>query len=259
MNSRFLVGSLIAMFLASTPVYAQHGHAHAHSSTHYDAVGHGNHSHILPHTTTHYDQAYHHTSNYAPHVDTHYHQQYHNGHIDSYPHTTTHNHLAYPNTYGVGGGYYQSPLVYPAPLAQSSNAIPSQGVVTAPPPSTIVANKIPVNGNGAAFGNMSGRRTIVLSNPRDNGGEVSYTVNSYSYTIRPGESQTLALDRDWVIKFDNGMGKQIAYRLGEGKYEFAVSPERGWDVARRPEMAPAPRSPLIVNEPPPSTVNFVNQ
>lgn len=260
MKRGFIVGSLIATFLASTPVSAQHTHSVPHSSTHYDAVRHGNHFHNVPHTTTHYDQVYHNGPDYVPHTSTHYDQYYHNGHIDSVPHTTTHLHPTYPNTYGVGGGYYQpQQFGYPSPLVQPNNMLPNQGVITTPPPSTIVANKIPVNGNRVVPRNRPDGKSIVLSNPKDNGGTVSYTVNTYSYTIRPGESQTLALDRDWVIKFDNGLGKQITYRLGEGRYEFAVSPESGWDVARRPEITSRPDAPIIANEPPPSTANFINQ
>jgi hypothetical protein len=82
---------------------------------------------------------------------------------------------------------------------------------------------------------------FVLTNPRENGGPIRYSLNEYSYTINPGESQTVEIDRNWVIRFENGLNRTVTYSLQEGTYDFTVSPQTGWDVARRvvnPPVAP---------------------
>ncbi len=114
--------------------------------------------------------------------------------------------------------------------ATSSNTIPA---ATQP-------NVIPGRASLAA----SGARTIVLTNPTESGGDIKYNVNEFPFTISPGQSQTLNLDRDWTIKFDNGLGRQITYRLTEGKYKFTVSATKGWDVGRVEEETAPPAPPI---------------
>ena len=46
--------------------------------------------------------------------------------------------------------------------------------------------------------------------------------------------------------FEYGLGKQVVYRLAEGRYEFKVSDDKEWDVAKSPNMddaAPSPPTP----------------
>jgi hypothetical protein len=71
---------------------------------------------------------------------------------------------------------------------------------------------------------------IVLRNPRTTEGSLHYVLNEFSYTIKPGESQTIEADRDWVIQFDNGLGKTFALKLQPGEYRFSVSQESGWGL-----------------------------
>lgn len=56
------------------------------------------------------------------------------------------------------------------------------------------------------------------------------------------------MDREWTIKFENGLGRHVAYRLSEGKYNFTVSEEKGWDVGRVQEEIAAPAPPAPVAE-----------
>lgn len=111
-----------------------------------------------------------------------------------------------------------------------------------------------------------GGRKIVLSNPAETGGTIGYMLNTFPYSINPGHSQTINLNRDWIIKFDNGLGKMVGYQLGEGRYEFAVSPQTGWIVVRSRDDAPIAAPSLPQNSlpnsvpsslglaPPPSTL-----
>ncbi|MEZ6079215.1 MAG: hypothetical protein R3C56_27160 [Pirellulaceae bacterium] len=73
----------------------------------------------------------------------------------------------------------------------------------------------------------------MLRNPRHSGGSIHYSLNEFSYKINPGESQTIEHDRNWLLKFDNGLGKTLKVNLQPGTYEFRVSAESGWEVATK--------------------------
>ena len=73
---------------------------------------------------------------------------------------------------------------------------------------------------------------IVLRNPSTSGGNVSYVLNTFNYTIKPGESQKIAADREWKVQFDNGLGQTVSYDLQPGVFEFNVSAQTGWTVER---------------------------
>ncbi len=162
-----------------------------------------------------------------------------------------------PPTYPSVQNGYVTPN-YPTP-----NALPSNTGVTRPLGSSTVVNKIPVPGVNQipGVGSQAGGG-IALRNPSDSGGAIGYTLNNYSYTIKPGEIQRLQADRTWVIKFDNGLGKQITYRLESGNYDFTVNPQSGWDVGRRsveaqnaapqPDLPPSLPLNAIPQSPPPS-------
>lgn len=76
-------------------------------------------------------------------------------------------------------------------------------------------------------------------------------MDGFMFPLRhPGESQTLSLDREWIIKFDNGLRRQVNYRLQEGRYKFTVDPQSGWDLARVEEERPS--SPVMTEGPPSS-------
>ena len=102
-----------------------------------------------------------------------------------------------------------------------------------------IVNKIPVPNNQIPGVGSQPGGTIVLRNPSTSGGAIAYSLNNFSYTIKPGEVQRLQADRNWVIKFDNGLGKLMTYRLEAGSYHFTVSPQKGWDVGRSVEAQTA--------------------
>jgi hypothetical protein len=72
---------------------------------------------------------------------------------------------------------------------------------------------------------------IVIQHPGNAGGEVHYILNGrHSYTIQPGEKQSLADSRAWTIEFDRGNSQGTArYSLERGVYEFRVVNEH-WDL-----------------------------
>lgn len=80
---------------------------------------------------------------------------------------------------------------------------------------------------------------VRLTNPRDTQGTLTFTVNGTSFALNPGETRTVTLDRELVVKFDNGNSKQVAYRLTEGAYEFTVDDATGWDLVKRSSDAQA--------------------
>jgi hypothetical protein len=71
---------------------------------------------------------------------------------------------------------------------------------------------------------------IKIISPDDAGTALTYSLNEYEYEIKPGESQTLANNRPWVITFDRGGDYGTAqYSLSSGTYTFALT-KKGWDV-----------------------------
>lgn len=117
------------------------------------------------------------------------------------------------------------------------NSIPtilgSSRVLAAPLSGSVVANKIPTRGTGP--GSLASKNTgekIVLRNPSSSGGSIHYSLNQFKYEIKPGESQTLEQDRQWVVKFDNGLGQTVETNLEPGRYLFQVSPEAGWQLSK---------------------------
>lgn len=75
---------------------------------------------------------------------------------------------------------------------------------------------------------------IRIVNPPANRDAVSYTLNGFAFTIRPGEKQDLQGDRRWVIDFDRGgqFGK-ASYGLYPGVFTFTPS-QRGWELYHGP-------------------------
>ena len=257
------------LLLLCGSVYGQHMHAVPHTSTHFDTIQHGNHTHTVPHTTTHVDHVWHNGPDYVPHTTTHIDQVWHNGHIDNVPHTTTHLDRVYPNVVSPTVIYPSQNTIYPSqssiissPLVQPSNVIPSSSsVISTPPPATLApdyaSGKVVVSGSTSTNVIPGSRRSVVILNPRETGGAIRYSLNKYEYTIRPGEAQTITLDRDWTIAFDNGLGKQVKYRLTEGKFQFSVSPETGWVFARASELSDAPPAPTLAPEAPVAIGNTI--
>jgi hypothetical protein len=81
--------------------------------------------------------------------------------------------------------------------------------------------------SGSGGGSGSG---VLVTNPRESGGAIHYSVSNFPYEMKAGESQTLPAGRTWIIEFDRGQGQGKArYALDEGTYEFFVG-ARGWDL-----------------------------
>ena len=74
--------------------------------------------------------------------------------------------------------------------------------------------------------------TVIL-NPTDS--IVHYMLNGqHEYTMKPGESQALPADQNWVIRFDRGGTEfgatgEAAYTLSEGSYCFGTK-GGGWEI-----------------------------
>jgi len=118
--------------------------------------------------------------------------------------------------------------------------------------------------NPFAYGGMPGPRMaggfapggevdlpIKIVNPADSETPLTYAVNDFEYTINPGESQTLANDREWIISFDRGGDFGTARQtLMPGTHAF-VATAAGWEVRHTtdaesiaPPLKPATKNPL---------------
>ena len=143
-----------------------------------------------------------------------------------------------PNTsYQAFGNSIRSlPAVNSIPTILGSSRVltapRASGVVANSVRAPVVANKIPTRDAGpGALASTTSSGEIVLRNPSSSGGSLHYSLNQFQYEIKPGESQTIEQDRNWVIKFDNGLGQTVETNLEPGKYLFQVSPETGWQLS----------------------------
>jgi hypothetical protein len=235
-----LLTALLVVAPLATLARAQHIHSVPHTSTHLDTFRHGNHYHTVPHTTTHYHNYLHNGPDYLP---------YSSGYRSYMPSYSSYYYPGYSSYSGYSiNPYALTPsLNYPSAIAPSLN-LGGGGVVAAPPAmagAAIAANKIPA-GAAAANRPAGAGGSITLINPADSGGPIAYAVNTFTYTMQPGETQTLPLDRDWTIRFENGMGKQLTYRLNQGKYRFTVTADAGWNILHVADnVAPPAPSPAV--------------
>jgi hypothetical protein len=74
---------------------------------------------------------------------------------------------------------------------------------------------------------------VVMVNPAETGGPITYAVASESYTLEPGYEQEHEVAAGPVIEFDRGGEFGTArYTLQPARYAFAVG-EKGWDIATK--------------------------
>lgn len=180
------------------------------------------------------------------------HYDYHNGHYHWHPgHYDWHSTSPRYSSPGVGWGvtpqinlYTPAPAYGPAPnyaVPQSSYA-PGYGTNGLPQNSLI-----PQYGSSVPATVYDGG-PIVISCPSDAPAPISYVLNGYTYTMKPGESQQFTNDRNWVVQFTRGVPGTAdrKYTLSTGKYRFDPS-SQGWDlVTDRTAMGtlqPAPPAP----------------
>lgn len=160
--------------------------------------------------------------------------------------------LIYPPSYYANPGsssYNAYPsYYYAAPYGSTPAYVPGNGssnnaFSSASAPTNVSANSTPPGSTSAAPApNAAGGASFTLVNPRRNDRPVRYALNQFTYIMRPGESQTVPLNREWIITFTGGRNKTIKYRMEPGRYEFIDSPESGWSVFRQIPAAPAPPS-----------------
>ena len=90
---------------------------------------------------------------------------------------------------------------------------------------------------------------IRIANPAANTATLSYVLNGTTYSIAPGYSQDLTLDRPWVITFSRGgTFGEARYGLESGLYSFAKT-DHGWELYHgalaQPAVVPAPVNPPV--------------
>lgn len=250
MKTSLLASSLLVSLAFANLSFGQwHGGGHHHQ-------GHTVH-HNVPHG---HDSAGHMVDSLGHHIDGHGHHTgsigvMENGSLDI-PWYPSNNVVVDP--YFPSSNVVMGPIVSSTPIISSTSSVSYPSIINTAPvirptvnsvPSTVVRNAIP--GTTQVVGKPATGGSIRLSNPAQSGGPISYTLNTFSYTMRPGESQTLSLDREWVLAFDNGMGRNVRYRLDAGSYEFTVNSTAGWDVGRRAATAEvAPPTPSLLSSAP---------
>ena len=255
-----------AAAIAANPAHAQHLHWHGdHFDVHRNVPhGHDAAGHLIDRHGHHIDGHGHHTGAVGVYEDGSLsvpHSRRWNGYYpsySSYPYYSSNYYSAplyYDSLYSnslYSNWLYSSPLysnplysnsLYAAPLYSAPSALGLRGspaVNAAPNASQRAAanaarNRIPAPQPAPAAPGGS----FVLINPRDSGGPIRYSLNAHAYTIHPGETQTVPLDRDWSITFDNGLNKTVTYRMEDGQYEFTVSQQSGWDLVKSTAQVPA--------------------
>lgn len=224
MKTSFLVlATAVVSVIAASPLMAQHLHQH------------GNHWDVHQNVRHGHDEAGHMVDRYGHHID---------GHGNHTGWTGVYENSSYSRPWS---SYYPTYPTYPSTTYVTPGYVtPSYAPSYAPVPNIVspapyTTNRIPVP--NSAIGPRGGK--FVLTNPRESGGAIQYSLNEYTYTINPGETQSVDLDRDWVIRFDNGLSRNMAYRMQQGTYEFTVSAQKGWDIARR--VADPPVAPGLAN------------
>lgn len=201
--------------------------------------------HYYPHRNVphFHDAAGHMVDRYGHHIDGHGNHTrigvYENGSISPYSKTP-----GVLPSYGYGGhGYYSGyslyddnfgfrafyPVAPSATLGAPSNSLPAVSRVV-----------IGSNSNSQKQSRWPTRGPVIISNPKDSGGDVRYTLNGTEYTIKPGYQQKFEDDRAWVVAFGSGGAKgDLKYTLVAGTYNF-VPAESGWDLKLSKEAPPVP-------------------
>jgi hypothetical protein len=89
-------------------------------------------------------------------------------------------------------------------------------------------------------------KKIKIVNPSDSGGNVRYTLNGSEYSIKPGDVQILADDRQWVIDFSSGGTKgDVRYTLSAGTFKFKVT-QTGWDLMKAAKQQTVAKTPTPI-------------
>ena len=96
---------------------------------------------------------------------------------------------------------------------------------------------------------------IEITNPAASSATLSYVLNNTNYSIPPGYSQSLTLDRSWVISFSRGGNFGPArYGLEPGQYTFELTADHGWELYHGalapPSVVPTPPNALPPNRTP---------
>lgn len=205
---RSALAMLVFSCLGASSLEAQHYHRRS-VHHHHDAAGHR------------VDDAGHHIDRYGNHTGAV--GVFDNGAVQ-YPATMA-------NGYRVNGQAY-----YPARPQVPMYLPPQQLAVNRPPQNVLPGNFMPQS-NG----------TITIFNPADSGGEVAYSLNDATYSIKPGYSQTVDVDRTWVISFGSGGQRgDVRYTLSAGTFKFKPTPA-GWELVRT-----VAQSATVENPPTPS-------
>ena len=170
----------------------------------------------------HYDW---HPGHYDYH-NGHYH--WHRGHYDYHANSPrsvapSTNWGVYPqiNLYTPGSAYGPQPN-YAVP---QNNYVPNQGTYSLPQNSLV-----PQYGASVPATVYDGG-PIVIACPADAPAPISYVLNGYTYTMKPGETQQFVNDRNWVVQFTRGIPGTAdkRYTLSTGRYRFEPS-SQGWDL-----------------------------
>jgi hypothetical protein len=102
---------------------------------------------------------------------------------------------------------------------------------------------------------------IEITNPAASGATLSYALNDVTYSIPPGYSQKLTLDRSWVISFSRGGNFGPArYGLEPGLYTF-TSTDHGWELyhgdVAQPSVVQTPSNTLPMNRTPSAAMPMI--
>ncbi len=170
-----------------------------------------------------------------------------------------HYHHHYHPRYSYWADYYYYapppvryvPVAAPAPVVYVPTAVSAVAPATAAPSlaptiqsssqpaqPNLRANALPVQSTTREASATTATASVVVSNPTDSGGQVSFILDGkQEMTLAPGEKTTLTDGVGRSVEFDRGGSfGTTRVTLGEGSYEFAVT-QSGWDLQRRSSVA----------------------
>ncbi|HEY4260193.1 MAG TPA: hypothetical protein VGM98_08535 [Schlesneria sp.] len=149
-------------------------------------------------------------------------------------HQGHHHHHHHQQQQGSNGYWSNGTFYYYTTPTVVQSVVPQQ-VYVAPVPQNYLPAAV------AAPVNYAG--TITILNPAESGGEVAYSLNGSTYSIKPGYSQVIANDRSWLITFGSGGPRgDVRYTLTNGTFKFKPMTD-GWELVRASEQAMVAQNP----------------
>jgi hypothetical protein len=96
--------------------------------------------------------------------------------------------------------------------------------------SSTLPSSSPASASDAVTQDAAAMQRLLVVNPKDSGGTVSYLIDGTAYTLAEGESNDFSIPARCLVEFDRGVdGAEARYTLQEGTYTFTQT-KQGWEL-----------------------------